>query len=70
MHAWEVNILHKYTLFFYIVHLVNFNSLSLRLNRGTALGHCARHFILCLVLNQPKKTGNCSDMTEKLLTGM
>ena len=27
-------------------------------------------FIHCLVLFQPKKTANRSDMTEKLLTGM
>ena len=25
--------------------------------------------IICLVLVQPRKTGNCPDMTEKLLTG-
>ena len=29
-----------------------------------------RHFILCLVLVQPRKTGKCPEMTEKLLTGM
>ena len=29
----------------------------------------ARHFIDCLVLVQPRKPGNCPDMTEKLLTG-
>ena len=27
-----------------------------------------RWFILCLVLVQPRKTGNCPDITEKLLT--
>ena len=26
--------------------------------------------IRCLVLVQPRKTGNCPDRTEKLLTGM
>ena len=30
----------------------------------------ARHFILCLVLVQPRKTGKHPDMAEKLLTGM
>ena len=35
--------------------------------------HCvvslSRHFINCLVLAQPRKTGKCGDMTEKVLTG-
>ena len=29
----------------------------------------ARHVILCLVMVQPRKTGNCLDMTEKKLPG-
>ena len=29
-----------------------------------------RHFIYCLVLVQPRKTGNHPDMTEKLYTGI
>ena len=29
----------------------------------------ARHLILCLVIVQPRKTGKCPDMTEKLFTG-
>ena len=37
------------------------------LTGGTALCICSRHFILCLVLAQPRK--NLSGMTEKLLTG-
>ena len=37
---------------------------------GTVLCPGARHFILCLVLVQPKNTGNHSDMTEKSLTGL
>ena len=41
-----------------------------RLTRGNALCPCARHFILCLVLVQPRKTGNHPKMAEKLLTGM
>ena len=27
-------------------------------------------FYLCIVLVQPRKTGKCLDMTEKLLTGI
>ena len=38
------------------------------LARGTVLCPLAIHFILCLVLVQPRKTH--PDMTEKLLTGM
>ena len=34
------------------------------LTRGTVLCPFARHFILCLVLVQPRQT--CPDMTEKL----
>ena len=37
------------------------------LTGGTVLYPCARHFILCLVLVQRRKT--CPDITEKLLTG-
>ena len=36
----------------------------------TVLCPCARNFICFFVRVQPKKTGNCLDMTEKLLTGM
>ena len=31
----------------------------------TVLCPCARHFIRCLVLVQPRKTGQCPNMTEK-----
>ena len=41
---------------------------GLSLNKGTVLGTWARHFILCLVLVQPRKTR--PDMTEQMLTGM
>ena len=34
-----------------------------RLTRGIALCPWARHFIICLVLGQPRKT--CPDITEK-----
>ena len=37
---------------------------------GTVLCPLARHFILCLVLVQPRKTGKHPDMAEKLFTGM
>ena len=37
------------------------------LTGGTALCSRARHFIICLVLVQPRKTP--SNITEKLLTG-
>ena len=37
---------------------------SLRLTGVTVLCPCARHFINCLVLVQPRKTGNHPDMTE------
>ena len=37
------------------------------LTGGTVLRPRARHFILCLVQFQPRKT--CPDMTEELLTG-
>ena len=37
------------------------------LTGGTALCPSDRHFILCLLLGQPKKTR--PDMPEKLLTG-
>ena len=40
-----------------------------KLTRDTALYPSARHFILSLVLFQPRKTGIYPDMTEKLLTG-
>ena len=30
-----------------------------------SLSKTVRHFILCLVLDQPWKTGNCPEMTEK-----
>ena len=39
------------------------------LTGGTVLCPWARQFIPCLVLVQPRKTGNCLDMTENLLTG-
>ena len=29
--------------------------------------HCVESLICCLVLIKPRKTGNCPDMTEKLL---
>ena len=38
------------------------------LTRGALSCPWARHFILCLVLVQPRKT--CPDMTEKMLIGM
>ena len=31
-----------------------------------SLSKAVRHFILCLVPVQPRKTGNCPDMTEKI----
>ena len=43
---------------------------SLRLTKGSVLCPWRSHFILCLVLVQPRKTGKHPDMTEKLLTGM
>ena len=43
---------------------------SSRLMGDTVLCPWARHFILCLVLVQPRKTGKCPYMAEKLLTGM
>ena len=36
---------------------------------GTGLCPRVRHFILRSVLVQPRKTGNCPDMAEKLLAG-
>ena len=42
---------------------------GLRLTGGTVLCLWARNFILCLILVQPKKTGNHPDMTENILTG-
>ena len=39
-----------------------------KLTGATALCLSARHFILSLVLFQPRKTGICPNMTEKLLT--
>ena len=41
---------------------------GLSLTGGTVLCPLARHYILCLVLVQPRKTR--LDITEKLLTGM
>ena len=43
---------------------------NLSLTKGTALCPRARHFIPCLVPEQPRKTGKRPEMTEKLLTGM
>ena len=43
---------------------------SLRLSRITVFCPLARHIICSLVLLQTRKTGNCPDVTEKLLTGM
>ena len=40
---------------------------SSRLTGGTVLCPWARRFTLCLVLVQPRKTGNFPDMTERLL---
>ena len=33
--------------------------------QGTVLCPRARHFVICLVLVQPRKTCKCLDMTEK-----
>ena len=38
------------------------------LTKGTMLSTWARHFILCFVLVQPRKTGKHPDMTAKLLS--
>ena len=38
-----------------------------RLTGGTAFSPWVRHFILCLVLVQPRKTENPPDITEKML---
>ena len=42
---------------------------SSRLTEGTVLCPLPSYFILCLVLAKPSKTGECSEMIEKLLTG-
>ena len=54
----------------YSVKSFNRRVAGLRLTRGTALCPCAKHFILCLVLVQHRKTGYHPDMTENSLTGM
>ena len=43
-------------------------SLCLTASGVTVLFPQARHFIRCLVLVQPRKTGNCPDMTDFFLT--
>ena len=45
-------------------------SSTLTAGGATVLCPSARHFILCLVLVQSRKMGNCPDMTKTLLTGM
>ena len=37
---------------------------------GTVLSPKPRHIILCLVLVQPRKTGNYPNMTEKMMNGV
>ena len=39
----------------------------LKASRVTVLCSLLRYFIRCLILVQPRKTGNHSDVTEKLL---
>ena len=55
--------------FIYILLLLLFSSLVVEWKTGdqraAALCPSARHFTLCLVLVQPRKTVNCSDMTGK-----